>query len=311
MELSLASDAEQRARDRVTWDAWGKPLSPSAFVDREARLRAHPWSRAALSSWQLRAADGQLLSTCETYRMASAVLGRPGTTLGVASVYTEGALRGRGYATRMLELLAERLGAEAAPPQALILFSDVGAPIYERLGYRKRPAWDRVFAPLPGPAGAAADRLFGEQELPARWAGVTSPDDELLIWPTASQLDWHLERERAYAALLGRPRPRACGAQAAGGVAVWAGDLAKRRLLVLALRAGGPDEAAALVEAARRAAAAAELEEVRIWEDAATGALLPAGGERVAREGSLPMIRPLDPAARAEAWQAVPRGVWV
>ena len=49
--------------------------------------------------------EGQVLSSCETFRMDSFLDGVRGSSFGVASVYTEPALRGRGYAGEMMQVL--------------------------------------------------------------------------------------------------------------------------------------------------------------------------------------------------------------
>jgi hypothetical protein len=35
------------------------------------------------------------------------------------------------------------------------------------------------------------------------------------------------------------------------------------------------------------------------------------GGTLEAREGSLPMLRAIDPRVRAADWRTIPRGIWV
>lgn len=304
MKLEPATVEEQRARDRLSYEAWGARLTVEQFIEREERLRAHPWSRAAMQSWLWRGDDGAVLASCETYRMASRVGDAGGETWAVASVFTEPALRGRGHARAMMRAVVER--ARAAGAQASTLFSDVGAPIYAGAGYVARAAEDLVFPPAAGDASQAVDRLLHEAvEVPA-------PEDDFVVWPTALQLDWHLERARAYATLLDRPSLPAVGARAGGGVAVWSVDWKGEHLLVLALGGARAHEAEALVLAARRVAHALKLADVRVWaqpwEFAGRADL---GGDRVARKGSLPMIAPLAPSLRATDWQTIPRGVWV
>lgn len=304
MELVAATDDDKRARDRLTYAAWGERLDPAQYLEREARLRAHPWAQAAMTTWLLRGDDGAALASCETFRMTSFVDGARGETWAVASVFTEPALRGRGYASRMLALLDER--ARAAGAQASTLFSDVGARLYEAGGFRARPAEDLVFPPASGEAAAGVDALLtAPPELPP-------PDEEFVVWPSAAQLDWHLERTRTYAALLGRPPLSAVGARAGEGTAVWSVEWKKEQLLVLLLRARRAYEAEALVRAARRVAWSLRLREVRLWAQPWDfGGRDDLGGDRVARIGSLPMIAPLAPSLRAEAWTQIPRGVWV
>src|SRR5690349_3861376 len=173
----------------------------------------------------------------------------PGLTLGVGSVFTERRLRGRGHASRLLELVA----AQTRDAQAFILFSDVGAPIYERIGYVARQSGDLVFTPAPGDPSAAA-QLLGESEVGAALAAIPRPTGGFVVWPTAAQIDWHLERERIWAPLIDRARLGSAGARTEGGVALWMADFKNDRLLVLLFWAPSRPAALALCEAARREA---------------------------------------------------------
>jgi GNAT superfamily N-acetyltransferase len=304
MELVAATEEDKRARDRLTYEAWGERLEPAQYLEREARLRGHPWARAAMTTWLLRDDGGAVLASCESYRMPSLLDGAPGETWAVASVFTEPARRGRGHATEMMTRLLAR--ARAAGAQASTLFSDVGAPLYEAGGWRARPAEDLVFPPAPGNVASGVDKLL------VAAPELSAPDEPFVVWPSAMQLDWHLERTRTYGALLGRPPLEAVGARAGGGAAAWAVEWNKDQLLVLALAARRPHEAEALVRAARRVAWALRLREVRLWSQPwPFGGRGDLGGDRVARIGSLPMVAPLAPSLRADQWTQIPRGVWV
>jgi predicted N-acetyltransferase YhbS len=294
MRLRPADDDEQRARDRLSHAAWGAQLTADQFVAREARLRAHAWSRDALTSWLLVDDAGAPLASCETYRMPTAA----GDVFGVASVFVEEQLRGRGHATRLMGLLDDALATLGA--RAAILFSDVGPAIYERVGYVARPAWDRV---LPARDGELRATLLLDGELV-----VPRPPDGALVWPTAEQLDWHVERERAYAQLLGRARPAAVGARSGGASIAWAADLKRGTLHVLCLDVAELADGAELLRTAQIIAARAGLVEVRRWDAGEPDGL---DGERVARDGSLPMVRPFAPSLRAEDWQIIPKAIWV
>jgi predicted N-acetyltransferase YhbS len=305
MELVEATEAQRRVRNELSWVEWGKGLTVPQFVAREEHLCAHPWARRTMTSWLL-VDGGEVLSSCETYRMPAALDGAPGEAWAVASVFTEERLRGRRHASQMMELVVAR--ARAAGALASTLFSDVGPALYERIGYRGRPAEDLLFPPAPGDPAAAVDALAHEA------LALEPPDDDggLVIWPSAEQLDWHLERTRQYASLLKRPALPSAGARAGAGAAQWAIDWLHERLLVLVLTAQRAHEAEALVQAARRTAYALRLREVRLWAQPwGFGGRADLGGDRVARRESLPMIAPLRAELRAEAWAQIPRAVWV
>ncbi len=311
MELVPAAEAQKSARDLVTHAAWGERLTVDAFAAREQRLRAHPWARETMRTWLL-VEGGEILASCETFRMKSWLRRgqrrEEGSTFAIASVFTEPALRGRGHATAMMRRLVERTVRSEAGAHGLALYSDVGPGIYARAGFRATEAIDVVLEAAPGDPAAVVDELIDESGVAKALAAIPLPDVEFLIWPTAAQLDWHLERERAYAEMIARPRPVAAGARAGRSYLLWSGDLKNDRLVGLVMHADTVGEASALLEAARRVAARAGLAEVRLWE---VPRPFTTPGKRVEREGSLPMLCPLAKGLTVDAWQRIPRGLWV
>ncbi len=313
MKLIIADDDQKRARDALTFRSWGTSLTPEQFTQREQQLRQHPWARRAMTTWLLCDDRDSVVSSCETFRMVSVSNGREGASHALASVFSEPALRGRGYASTLMKLLTRELPERDPAIQTALLFSDVGIPLYEQAGFESRPALDWVFPAVTGDAAAAVDELIEESRLEAAFAEVPRPDQPFFIWPTADQIDWHIERERTYSALLALPRPRSCGARAGRSVIFWAAKHVSNELVVLLLHAGDPRDAEALFLAARRAAAEASLQRVRWW-DSFLPFPLPealAGGRRIAREGELPMLRPFQPEIRARDWTWIPRAIWV
>jgi ribosomal protein S18 acetylase RimI-like enzyme len=299
--LRLAEEAEKEERDRLCHAAWGAWLDVEGFVAREKRLRASAFSRG-MRSW-LYEVDGRVVASCETYAMQSAVRGRRGRSEGVASVYVEPPLRGRGHASAMMTGLVARLSAE--PCQAMLLFSEVGPALYERSGFVARLLTERAFPSEDGAPWAGVDALLDEGDALAALDELSWPDDPFVVWPTAAQLDWQLERERIYAAALGRPRPSAAGARRGEGVALWTADGKRPRLLVQLLRATEAD-ARALLSCARRVAHRAGLEEVLLWGPPGAA---PQAGEEPSPD--VPMLRPLAAGVSADGWQTLPRAIWM
>lgn len=313
MRLVEATEAQKLARDPLTHPEWGAKLTVPQYLERERRLREHPWAAGGMTTWLWTGEGGEILASCETYRMHSRVRGGAhGVTFGVASVFTAPELRGRGHCTRMMQALIPRLRREK-DAQASILFSDVGAGLYGRAGYAVRPGADRVFDPLEGDPAEGVDALISETDVPSALARIVPPEDSFVVWPSAAQLDWHLERERIYSELLSTARPRVAGARAGAATAFWSGQLKDRRLWVLLLDARSADEAIALLRSARRVAAEAGLAEVRRW-DAPVPFVWPwppEGGRIVQRQGELAMIAPLDPRVEPDGWLRVSRGLWI
>jgi GNAT superfamily N-acetyltransferase len=318
MRLVLATEAQKLERDAINYPAWGPPLTVEGYIEREKRLRGHAWSRAELRSWLLCADDGSALASCETYRMDSFLRAPdgalvPGDSYGIASVFTEERLRGRGYATRLMDLVAAEL--ERASPRAhtSLLFSDVGAALYRRSGYQETAAWSWRFPPEPGEPSETVDRLLPETEAGAALARMRQPQAPFFYWPTAAQLDWHIERERIYADLMPRPRLEANGAVAGESTALWYMMGRTGTLMVLMFDARTSEDAAALLGAARRTAHRAGLAQVELWEEPATAPLVAKvpGGVREPRAGALPMLRPLRSGLPSTEATPIPRALWV
>lgn len=316
MRLVVATDEQKRARDWVTFDAWGMRLELEGYLERERRLRAHPWAAANMVTWLLCDEAGAPLASCESFKMDSLVQ-RPGGarerghSLAIASVFTEPHLRGRGYASRMMALLVERLRQQPGA-HSTVLYSDVGLGPYARAGYVERPGLDLTFPPAEGDPAQVVDALIPEASMAGALAEVPLPDDPVVIWPSASQLDWHLERERIYTAMLAMRRPTACGARAGRSTAFWAANV-RNELFVLMMHAAAASEASALLLAARRMAARCRLERVRLWEFPVSfdWPLSDHGGSRVERSGSLSMICPLSPQVLPDGWRTIHRVLWV
>jgi len=309
MKLVIADEGQKRARDRLTFASWGARLTPEQYCLREQRLRQHPWARGALTTWLL-CDGGEVVSSCETFRMTSSSRSRPASTHGVASMFTEPALRGRGHASALMKLLMRELPERSPDLHASILFSDVGAALYEQVGFRAVPAHDWIFPTEAGSPSAVADQLLTEDSVRDICPEPTRP---FLVWPAPEQVDWHLERERTYAAVLSRARPESCGARVGRSAIVWAAKYETDELMVLLLAADRPGEAEALLRAARRAAHGASLVRVRWWECPLPFELPAAfaGGRRVPRDGELPMLLLFHPDVRAQDWTCIPRAIWV
>lgn len=318
MHVVLATEAQQAERDRITHAAWGAPLTVEQFHQRELRLRAHPWSQAGMRTWLLLADDGRVLASCETFHNDSFLAGPDGRhargdSFSIASVFTEPHLRGQGHATRLVDSVAAELERTSPHGHAVILFSDVGAPLYRRSGFREVPAWDWHLFAGESAVPRGVDALLGDREVAEALGRMRRPRAPFYLWPGPEQVDWHLERERIYAELLHRPRPEACGAVAGESTALWAMMARYGELVVLLLDARSDEDAATLLEAARGVAHRAGLARVVVWEEPHTAERLARvpGAIRVARDGSLPMLKPLRPGL--PPFQAVPfpRALWV
>lgn len=294
--LTIASAPEQRARDALTASTWGSGLTPMQFLEREERLRAHPWAKKTMTSWLWKDDSGAILSSSETFLDEAKVGTTVGTAATIASVFTEPSLRGKGHAGNMLRALIDRHRADPSC-LALTLFSEIGTDYYQRLGFWPVPAFDTFFSPR-----ADTPKVEWLESLPSPHH-PSGDGNTLRLTLCSERLDWHLERERIYGAALGRRPLSHHGASVGDSTITWTAYWKTNELQVLSLDVRDEAHLAALLHAAAHAAHLAGLATVRIWE---TNTL--DSGRRVARTDEVAMFLPLR--AGVQAWTMVERGLW-
>lgn len=298
MELRVATDAEKVARDHVTFAEWGTGLSLQQYLDREAKLRAHPFSKG-MRTWLLTEGSA-VLASCETYDNGSSVGAVAGRSSSIASVFTEEAVRGKGYATGLMDQVLLQLAKEPGQ-QGCVLYSDVGERIYARSGYRAVPSVDWVLS--PSAASSSAEPL---PALVAPEAG-RAPEATLRLHPSLEQLDWALARQRLYAGYLRRTPPACPGARAGDALALWAAYFKSNELVILWLERGSDADTTRVLDAARAEAHRCGLERVRLW---ALDGAPPAHASVLPRKAEIPMFAPVG-RTHIAAWTLVQRASWV
>jgi GNAT superfamily N-acetyltransferase len=304
MRLTVANDSERRARDAVTFGAWGGRLSLGQYLEREVQLRGTAWASEAMETWLWLDRAGAVLSSCETFRCESQVGSVRGHSWAIASVFTEAARRGQGHATALIGAVCEELKKRPAA-QTCVLFSEVGASLYESSQFHECPSFDWV-APahdvaLEAPATLLSDVPAGFPEA----AGELS-SQQLKVFASPGQLDWHLARERFYTQALKRSPLTGRGVRVGTVEAVWMEYAKTRELLVLWTNARTERETAAVLRVAQKVAFDAGLTQVRLWE---TVPLKKAVGLRVTRNDELPMYRSLG--SKVTEWVDIQRVHWV
>lgn len=335
-------------RDRLSHDPWGRGLTVEQYLERERTLWRTPFAQAGLRAFIL-CQGGQPLASCEAYQvpvqLGAVYDGQAqgpqasGTGVGIASVYVAAALRGRGHATTLLQMVHRLLQSEGAV--CSYLMSEVDPAIYARLGYVPRRLRLRSYAPEPanpGPPLSPVDPPL--RFLPLDGAGAELPTVEsllerryrfrgpLTVRMTAAQLDWHVQRGLFYAGLLGRPLQRHAGAVCGDAFALWAQSPLQGTLRVLCLFPGARvvrvapdfnalrDEAAAyraVLHAARHEAHRLGLQRVELWESAFCAPFLRGGVPADSQD--VPMLAPLSALGgltpRGEDWLDWERGHWL
>ena len=299
--LTRATAEEQRARDGLTFEAWGAGLTPERFFEREQRLRGHPWAQRTLSTWLWRGPGGEVLASCESFLDEARLGAQPGTAATIASVFTEPSLRGKGHAAAMLQAVVARL-AEDPGCLAVTLFSEIGTGLYQRLGFFPVPGFDCFFPPSPD---APKEVEWLDAPLPAPHH---PPADAHTLRLTLStqRLDWHLERQRCYGEALGKPPLTVHGARVGESTITWTAYWKTNELQVLSLDVRQPAHLAPLLHAARHAAKRCGLPTVRVWETVDASGLPEA--RRAVRSDEIAMFLPLCPGL--QAWTQVERGLW-
>jgi GNAT superfamily N-acetyltransferase len=264
--LTNPTEEERRRCWKATHPLWGAALSLDGYLAREQRQLDIPLARnGGLANWILTTREGEsvpspaggstdtgrrpVLSSCETLKKRALVRGkdgiiREGIAHGVASVFTDPAYRGRGYATIMMRQLADTLGKmEENRGDAMfsVLYSDIGKKFYAANEWFPHPSSHADFAasaddtPIVSPEAlkilhfddlpplVAADEQLIRKEI-AQPSHPGNPAIRAAILPDLDQIHWHLAREGFVCEQLFSRRPSIHGAlyTSSSGARVWA-----------------------------------------------------------------------------------------
>lgn len=139
--------------------AWYREHPVSTHHSYRMGLFSTPWAREHLEPLVLKE-NGEPRSGLMALHLCSTLLERKLKVLGIAAVVTDPDQQGRGFASRLLQLVHEdfrRRGFDAA-----LLFSDIGTSFYERLGYLPWPVNHYVLkVPEEGPLPLADGLVVG------------------------------------------------------------------------------------------------------------------------------------------------------
>ena len=161
-----------------TYPIWNEGLTRTAYGQWNLAQLKTSWGSGHLQRFALLDEDGNLLASAKRYRHDIHLDGREGWMAGIGAVFTPVEARGRGHASRLIQLLVER--ERAAGAMLAGLFSEIGAGFYERLGFRTVPLDEvTITVTLKGGSPAMLVRSGVERDLPdiaamhaARTAGV-------------------------------------------------------------------------------------------------------------------------------------------
>lgn len=193
--LADATDAQQLEILADTYPHWGDGLPFDGYVAwNRAQLRT-PWGRAHLRRvvWT----DGsRVLSSAKRYELQVRLDGRSVRTLGIGALFTPPALRGQGHARALVEAMCEQAARDGF--ELALLFSEIGAAYYERLGFRTVPVVScDITVRTRGGAPAVLARSGDERDAPAvaamhverlqRYRFGLEPDADLVRYSVAKK----------------------------------------------------------------------------------------------------------------------------
>jgi len=134
--LIAADEARLESILDDTYPTWGEGLSRPAYGAWNRAQTATRWGRGHLTRVAI-VDHERLLASAKRYDLRARVGETVVPVLGIGAVFTPPALRGRGHARVLIDMMT----AEAADRgcRFALLFSEIGAPYYESLGFHVLP----------------------------------------------------------------------------------------------------------------------------------------------------------------------------
>jgi predicted N-acetyltransferase YhbS len=143
--LAKANQDQVEAIYRESYAIWGGGLSHRQYLSLWQEISKLPWSRQHLRFLVWVDDEGELLSSLKLYHPLIQLANRKARGSVLGAIFTPKAHRGKGCATAMLRAVIRECRLRGEP--AALLFSDIGAAFYERLGFRPLAAeeqWGRI-----------------------------------------------------------------------------------------------------------------------------------------------------------------------
>ncbi len=137
--LRPLAEADRGAYFRGVHPLWGGGLELPLFDLYQQRLVRAPESERRYELAGLYV-DGRPVSAMKIYRLAARLEGTPLELRGIGAVFTPPSERRQGFAHQMLSIALRRFASEGV--DGALLFSDIGARYYERLGFRAMESLD-------------------------------------------------------------------------------------------------------------------------------------------------------------------------
>ena len=132
LEIHEACDSEREAAFRNVYEVWPRGRTLDEHMEFRRHSPRHEWAR-----WYVGVLDGQVVTSLGCHPMKFRIHGEVHEGIGIAAVHTLSDFRRRGFAERLIEWVETR--ERAGGIQLAMLFSDIGAGYYARLGYQLCP----------------------------------------------------------------------------------------------------------------------------------------------------------------------------
>jgi GNAT superfamily N-acetyltransferase len=140
-DLALAEGRLLRDILAATYDIWCEGLTPRAYEQYYTAQLGTAWGQRHLRRVAL-VTGTAVLASAKEYTFDAVLAGAPVRVVGLGAVFTQPAHRGRGAAAALIERMLAAAAADGA--DIALLFSEIGADYYARLGFEPIPIADRI-----------------------------------------------------------------------------------------------------------------------------------------------------------------------
>ncbi len=234
--------------------AWRGLLSADQFVQRNLYLHSLPFGKKNIQTLALRKKK-TIVASLDLIRVP--FLKSSGAVVDgfhIASVIVPEKFRGQGFASELLEGVLK--------DEPYILYSDIGPPFYERLGFRAFPASSVLLKVLEGASGA--EKVSGGEFISAvqDYRKKSLPPGCVTRWPIEDWWEWRLARNEIVAKLTGKSKPSHSYWEFPCGHFCSTGDEVLTKVLNVMWLAPGCD---VCLESVRRLGSELGAEEIRYW----------------------------------------------
>ncbi len=211
MRCDLGHEEDRHFLSPFRAEVWRGSLTAKDFNYREQCLYDHSFGQTKIATYVWRGEEGLPLSAMDVLTVPFLV--KAGDKLEeqvghlIASVVTPPDQRKRGYCYALLNAFLNQHGSFPT-----VLYSEVGAPFYERLGFSLFPSTEveREAVPIKDTMAVAItqQKLIHHLREIRQQRLQQSPDfRSLVVFPDIEFLDWRIERYRAISRMRGITLP--------------------------------------------------------------------------------------------------------